>query len=186
MFKFFNTTSNTTAFMLDYQVHAIAEIKWRGGFPEMDAIIDYIVTPRIAMCDVTGKSGYDYRYPMIYYGPIIDARKRAQATGKPVSHWNVQPNPDTPESWKEWFDCIADYGNAHYGGNKWVSPDKLAPDRISGYQSGYYAMIRSSLAALKRIGYDTGASHDWLEAQLNKSWPDVSVWRDYKWAVDPG
>lgn len=191
VFCFFNMTSQSTAFHLDYLCHVIAENKRRGDVPEMQPIFDYIVTPKLAMSgrpvqdgSFRNASGWDARYPMVYYEGIIDARKKDKATGLPTTYWSVGPNPDAPESFGEWFDCIEALNKVKNPAT-WPDSTKLG-DRVASWQSGYYTLVRSTLAALSQAGYDTKEAHDWLYDQLFvKKWPNVNVWLYTEWCFAP-
>jgi hypothetical protein len=124
VFKFFPQVNSTEAFMLDYLMLTIAEIKWSGQFPEMDPIIEYAATPRLVMSDPHNSKGWDHRYQMFYYGPVADARLGAKATGGPVTDYTIAASPNTPETWKELFDCLCQWAAVHANG--WVDPAKLA------------------------------------------------------------
>lgn len=182
VFKFFPAVSNNQAFMLDYILLTAGWIKLTGEFPEMDPIIAYAATPRLTMSDPTDKAGWDHRHQMIYYGPVFDARKGAQAIGSPAYDYRVPASPDTPESWAELWSCMQKWAAVHESG--WVAPEKLAPDTLSPVQRGYLSLIRADLAGLAQAGVPGAReAHDWLASKLFAT-KTVQAAR-FKWAISP-
>jgi hypothetical protein len=181
VFKFMPLTTTTTAFMLDYICVVAGWIKWTGMFPEFDAVVNYASTPRVAMSDPTDSYGWNHQEPEPYYMPVVDARKAPNCTGDPEQGYNVVPNPDTPATWQEFFQCFARMGQANGGHIGWTDPATWPTNGdLARPFNGYLPWVRAALAALT-LGNVTNAQrgHDWLKLQLDKN----PLFFGAKWAI---
>lgn len=181
VFKFFPQSSNTESFMLHYIACVVGWIKWTGQFPTMDAAVNYIATPLMTMGDPTNASGWDHRFQMFYYGPIIDARLGATATGNPTTYYGVAANANTPTTWAELFTDLCAWGSTQSG---FVQPANLVGDTYSPYQKNYLPLVRAGLASLTLAGIP-GAStaHDWLASKVVL---EPTLWEfTWKFAISP-